>query len=119
AETSKDRYVDGDQYDWATLNVRLANELTRNFEMQYEASYQYMDLDPQGYDGRNAVEGAYTKFTIAPTFKPQVGGFWQRPEIRLFATWSDWDKELNDYSGDDAFGSDEYTGGQWTFGVQS
>ncbi|TLF51732.1 carbohydrate porin [Halomonas urmiana] len=119
AETSEDRYVDGDQYDWATLNVRLANELTQNFEMQYEASYQWMDLDPQGFDGRTAVEGDYTKFTIAPTFKPQVGGFWQRPEIRLFASWSDWDEELNDYSADDAFGSDEFTGSQWTFGVQT
>ncbi|TDO10555.1 MULTISPECIES: carbohydrate porin [Halomonas] len=119
AETSEDRYVDGDQYDWATLNIRLANELTQNFEMQYEASYQWMDLDPQGLDGRTAVDGDYTKFTIAPTFKPQVGGFWQRPEIRLFASWSDWDEELNDYSADDSFGSDEFTGSLWTFGVQT
>ncbi|MCE8016342.1 porin [Halomonas sp. MCCC 1A17488] len=119
AETSEDRYVEGDQYDWATVNVRLANELTENFEMQYEASYQWMDLDPRGRGGNSAVDGDYTKFTIAPTFKPQVGGFWQRPEIRLFASWSDWDEELNDYSGDDAFGSDGFTGGQWSFGVQT
>ncbi|MGR2739807.1 carbohydrate porin [Billgrantia sp. Q4P2] len=119
AETSEDRYVEGDQYDWATLNVRLANELTENFEMQYEASYQWMDLDARGYNGNGAAEGDYTKFTIAPTFKPQVGGFWQRPEIRLFASWSDWDEELNGYSGDDAFGSDGFTGGQWSFGVQT
>ncbi|MFG6157474.1 carbohydrate porin [Halomonas sp. 1390] len=119
AETSDDRYVDGDQYDWATLNVRLANELTQNFEMQYEASYQWMDLDPQGFDGRTAVEGDYTRFTIAPTFKPQVGGFWQRPEIRAFASWSDWDDELNAYADDDSLGSDGFTGSQWTFGVQT
>ena len=119
AETSEDRYVEGDQYDWATFNVRLANELTQNFEMQYEASYQWMDLDPRGRGGNSAVEGDYTKFTIAPTFKPQVGGFWQRPEIRLFASWSDWDEELNGFNGDDAFGSDGFTGGQWSFGVQT
>ncbi|QOR37854.1 carbohydrate porin [Billgrantia diversa] len=119
AETSADRYVEGDQYDWATLNVRLANELTENFEMQYEASYQWMDLDSRGYGGNGAAEGDYTKFTIAPTFKPQVGGFWQRPEIRLFASWSDWDEELNGYDGDDAFGSEGFTGGQWSFGVQT
>ncbi|QFU02763.1 Sucrose porin precursor [Halomonas sp. THAF5a] len=119
AETSEDRYVDGDQYDWATLNVRLANELTQNFEMQYEASYQWMDLDPQGFGARNAVEGDYTKVTFAPTFKPQVGGFWQRPEIRAFASWSDWDEELNAYSGDDSLGSEDFTGSQWTFGVQT
>ncbi|SDN65223.1 sucrose porin [Halomonas shengliensis] len=119
AETSEDRYVDGDQYDWATFNVRLANELTENFELQYEASYQWMDLDPRGHGGNRAVEGDYTKLTLAPTFKPEVGGFWQRPEIRLFASWSDWDEELDGYSDDDALGKEGFTGSQWTFGVQT
>jgi len=118
AETSKDRYAEGDQYDWATLNVRLANEITQNFEMQYEASYQWMDLDPNGFDGRNAVSGDFGKFTIAPTFKPQVGGFWQRPEIRAFASYTDWSSELNDY-GASSFGNEGFTGGQWSFGVQT
>ncbi|MFQ3786103.1 carbohydrate porin [Halomonas sp. A29] len=117
-EVSKDRYVEGDDYKWLTLSARLANEITQNFEMQYEASYQYMDLDPNGYDGRNAVSGDFGKFTIAPTFKPQVGGFWQRPEIRAFASYTDWSSELNDY-GTGAFGSDGFTGGQWSFGVQT
>ncbi|MBB3329493.1 sucrose porin [Halomonas campaniensis] len=115
AETSRDRYVQGDEFNWAGLNVRLANELTENFEMQYEASYQYMDLD-QGAGG-NAVKGDFGKFTLAPTFKPQVGGFWQRPEIRLFASYTDWSEELNEYGG--SFGEDGFTGGQWSFGVQT
>ncbi|MDR5887880.1 MULTISPECIES: carbohydrate porin [Halomonadaceae] len=130
AETSEDRFAEGDSYDWATLNVRLANELTENFEMQYEASYQWMDLDPQGYGQRNEVDGGYSKFTIAPTFKPEVGGFWKRPEIRFFTTWSDWDDDLNGYLQNDAtdaggndisdsFGQSGFTGGEWTFGVQS
>ena len=118
AQHSTDRYVTGDSYDWATLNARLANELTANFEMQYEASYQWMDLDPQGYNGHDPVDGAYTKLTVAPTFKPEVGGFWQRPEIRLFASWSDWDEELNDFAGNDALGDDTFNGGEWTFGTQ-
>ncbi|WP_353981233.1 carbohydrate porin [Salinicola endophyticus] len=118
AQTSEDRYANGDSYDWATFNLRFANELTQNFEMQYEASYQWMDLDPKGYKGRNAVEGGYTRFTLAPTFKPQVGGFWQRPEIRVFASYSDWDSELNNFAGDDALGKDNFNGGQWTFGTQ-
>ncbi|WP_458526708.1 carbohydrate porin [Onishia taeanensis] len=117
AETSKDRYDAGDEYTWAGLNVRLANELTENFEMQYEASYQHMDLD-QGPAG-NVAEGSYSRYTVAPTFKPQVGGFWQRPEIRLFASYSDWDDDLNDYSADDAFGEEGFTGSEWSFGVQT
>ncbi|GHE21552.1 carbohydrate porin [Halomonas urumqiensis] len=117
AETSEDRFSEGDRFDWATLSARLANEITENFEMQYEASYQYMDLD-QG-PGGNAVSGNFGKFTIAPTFKPQVGGFWQRPEIRAFASYTDWDRELNRFSADDAFGTEGFTGGQWSFGVQT
>ncbi|WP_299257990.1 carbohydrate porin [uncultured Kushneria sp.] len=127
AQTSRDRYADGDRYDWVTLSARLANELNENFEMQYEASYQWMDLDPAGYgyedsDGNpqvfESVNGGYTRLTIAPTFKPQVGDFWNRPEIRLFATWSDWDEDLNNFSNDDALGSDGFTGSEWTFGTQ-
>ncbi|MGC3873735.1 carbohydrate porin [Halomonas sp. GXIMD04776] len=118
AEISDDRYVEGDDYKWATANLRLANELTQNFEMQYEASYQYMDLDPQGYKDRSAVDGGFTKFTIAPTFKPEVGGFWERPEIRVFASYTDWDEALNDYTEEDSFGTEGFTGGQWSFGTQ-
>jgi sucrose porin len=119
AEVSEDRYAQGDKYSWATFNARLANEITSNFEMQYEASYQFMDLDAAGYKGRNNVDGGYSKFTVAPTFKPQVGGFWQRPEVRLFATFSDWDDDLNDYVSDDSFGEEGFTGSQWSFGVQT
>ncbi|KPP97298.1 carbohydrate porin, partial [Marinobacter sp. HL-58] len=78
AETSTDRYVEGDEYQWLTFNTRLANELGANFEMQYEASWQMMDLETEGYEGRGDVDGDYARFTIAPTFKPQVGGFWNR-----------------------------------------
>jgi len=119
AEVSDDRFADGDNYNWATLNVRLANEITQNFEMQYEGSYQYMDLDPNGFDGRESVSGNFSKFTIAPTFKPEVGGFWKRPEIRVFASYTDWDAELNRFTVGDSFGNDGFTGGQWSFGVQS
>ena len=104
AETSKDRYVEGDEYQWLTFDTRLANELGANFEMQYEASWQVMDLQAEGYEGRGDVEGDYARFTIAPTFKPQVGGFWNRPEIRVFASYSTWDDEQNRYDGGDALG---------------
>ncbi|MBW0147364.1 carbohydrate porin [Marinobacter arenosus] len=119
AETSKDRYIKGDEYQWLTFNARLAQELTANFEMQYEASWQTMDLTTLGYQGRNDVDGYYSRFTVAPTFKPQVGGFWNRPEIRVFASYSTWDDELEGYAAGDALGADrDFESSQWTFGTQ-
>ncbi len=119
AEASQDRYVEDDDYRWLTLNMRLVREITSNFELAFEGTWQTMDLEPEGYLDRNAVDGDFYKFTVAPTFKPEVGGFFQRPEIRVFASYTDWDSALNDYAADDAFGSDGFTGGQWQFGAQT
>jgi maltoporin len=69
AQSSKDRYVDGDSYQWATLNLRLIQEINQNFALAYEGSYQYMDLKPEGYNDRHAVNGSFYKLTFAPTFK--------------------------------------------------
>ncbi|MBN3053874.1 carbohydrate porin, partial [Pectobacterium brasiliense] len=68
ALTSKDRYVNGDSYDWVTFNARLIQEITVNFALAYEGSYQYMDLDPRGYISLNQVSGGFYKLTFAPTF---------------------------------------------------
>lgn len=120
AQTSSDRYVGGDHYRWATLNARLIQEISKNFGLVWEGSYQYMDLDPQGYKDRQAVSGNFVKLTFAPTFKvTDVGDFFTRPEIRFFATWMDWNSSLDRYASDDAFGSSGFSsGGQWNFGVQ-
>jgi sucrose porin len=83
AQSSKDRYVKGDSYEWATVNMRLIQALTQNFEMQYEGSYQYMDLKPEGYNSRNAVNGSFYKLTVAPTLKAGDVGEFFRPELRL------------------------------------
>ncbi|SPW13249.1 Sucrose porin precursor [Cronobacter sakazakii] len=80
AQSSKDRYVKGDSYQWATANLRLIQEINQNFELQYEGSYQYMDLRPKGYNDRNAVSGNFYKLTFAPTLKAgDVGEFLKRP----------------------------------------
>jgi sucrose porin len=95
AQSSKDRYVDGDSYQWATLNMRLIQEITQNFALAYEGSYQYMDLKPEGYNDRHAVNGSFYKLTFAPTFKVgSIGDFFSRPEIRLYTSWMDWSKKL-------------------------
>jgi len=119
AEQSKDRYVKGDNYAWMTLNMRLANAINRNFEMAYEVSWQTMDLDPKGYLQRNAVDGDFWKFTIAPTFKPDVGELLTRPELRVFASFMDWSSDLDGYSTQDSFGKTDFNaGGVWQYGIQ-
>ncbi len=119
AEQSRDRYVDGDDYRWLTLNLRLAKEISSNFEMVYEMSWQTMDLDPKGYRQRNAVDGDFWKLTVAPTFKPDIGDFFTRPELRVFASLMDWSSDLDNYSTSDAFGEEGFqAGGLWQFGVQ-
>lgn len=120
AQSSKDRYVKGDSYEWATLNTRVIKEITQNFALAFEGSYQYMDLKPKGFEERNAVSGDFYKLTFAPTLKAEkVGDFFSRPELRLFATWMDWSSKLDNYSKSGSFGNDGFTsGGEWNFGVQ-
>lgn len=119
AEQSKDRYVKGDDYRWLTLNVRLANTINSNFEMAYEMSWQTMNLDPKGYLQRNAVDGSFWKFTVAPTFKLDVGNLLTRPELRVFASYMNWSSDLDRFSTTDAFGmSDFQAGGVWQYGIQ-
>ncbi|RMO93712.1 Sucrose porin [Pseudomonas syringae pv. philadelphi] len=119
AEQSKDRYVKGDDYRWLTLNMRLANEINSNFEMAYELSWQTMDLDPQGYLQRNAVDGNFWKFTVAPTFKPDMGDLLTRPELRVFASLMNWSSDLDRYSTTGNFGKSDFSaGGVWQFGIQ-
>ncbi|WP_162629884.1 carbohydrate porin, partial [Klebsiella pneumoniae] len=109
---------DGDSYQWATLNLRLIQEVTQNFALAWEGSYQYMDLQPEGYNDRHAVNGSFYKLTFAPTFKVgSIGDFFSRPEIRFYTSWMDWSKKLDNYANDDALGSNGFkSGGEWSFG---
>ncbi|WP_051464895.1 carbohydrate porin [Carnimonas nigrificans] len=118
AEHSEDRYVKGDRYDWVTLNARFAQAINENFELQYEAAWQNMDLSPKGWANRNSTNGSVTRLTFAPTLKPMTGDFFLRPELRAFVTYLDWSKKLNGYSDSDAFGLNGFTGSEWQFGVQ-
>ncbi|CAM3904906.1 Sucrose porin precursor [Vibrio aerogenes CECT 7868] len=89
---SKDQYQENDKFVWATLNVRLAQEFTDNFEMVYEGTYQYMDLD----NASDEAKGSFYKATVAPTFKlSTAGGFFDRPELRFAVSYVDWSNELD------------------------
>jgi maltoporin len=59
--------------------------------------------------------GALGIFTIAPTIKPR-GGFFTRPEIRAFATFACWSKDLQGSIGNPAFTRQNYG---FVFGVQA
>jgi len=65
-----------------------------NLAIQGSAGYNYVD-NVRGYSATNAFgrSGGIGVFTIAPTLKP-VGGYFTRPEIRVFATWSIWSNSL-------------------------
>lgn len=120
-EISKDRYNAGDDYKWLTLNARLTQAITSNFEMQYEASVQHMDLDST-FD---KADGNFYKLTVAPTFKLDTSaGIFSRPELRVMASYLSWDKELNGFSydgtaADPGFGNTTFTGSsKWLLGAQ-
>ena len=128
AQHSEDRYRDGDRYDWATFNLRVSQGISAHFALLYEASWQYMDLNPNGRSYRyndnvyqyQAVRGDFYKLTFAPTFKVgSIGDFFSRPEIRFYTSWMDWSKKLDNYANDDALGSNGFkSGGEWSFGMQ-
>ncbi len=59
--------------------------------------------------------GSLGIFTIAPTIKPR-GGFFTRPELRAFATFSVWSDELKGAIGGPAYANQNYG---WIFGVQA
>ncbi len=116
AEYSKDRLKTNDEFKWVSANIRLAQELTQNFEMVYEGSYQYMDLD----NSVDKAKGSFYKATIAPTFKLATSaGFFDRPEIRFAVSYVDWSKDLDNYSVSlDSDASTMGNGGETVFALQ-
>ncbi|EAS40669.1 porin [Photobacterium profundum] len=116
AEYSQDRFEKNDEFAWASVNLRLAQEFTENFEMVYEGSYQYMDLD----NSTDKASGSFYKATIAPTLKLSTSkGFFDRPELRFAVSYVDWSEDLNDYAVSlDADAATMGDGGEVLFALQ-
>ncbi len=116
AEYSQDRIKDNDEFLWASANVRLAQEFNQNFEMVYEGSYQYMDLD----NSVDSAKGSFYKVTLAPTVKLATSaGFFDRPELRFAVSYVDWSSDLDNYAV--SLASDASTmgnGGETVFALQ-
>jgi maltoporin len=98
-----------------TVGIRPIVWITDNIAIQGEAGWNYVDnvrgWQTNGYPafgGSNGLpvprpgtlsptafsrSGNFLKFTIAPTIKPK-GGYYTRPELRVFATYSIWSTSL-------------------------
>jgi maltoporin len=65
-----------------------------NIAIQGQAFGSYQD-NVRGFQGTNAYgrSGSMGVFTIAPTIKPK-GGYFTRPELRVFATYAIWSDSL-------------------------
>ena len=107
--------------------VRPVFWISDNFAIQGQAAVQYVD-NVRGYSGTNAFGrgGTMGIFTIAPTIKPK-GGYFTRPELRLFATYSIWSNSLKGTTtpigegGNTSGASPPYNNGQnqgWLLGSQ-
>lgn len=135
AQSGKDFFNKGDEYNWASLNLRLEQILTPNFLIAYEGTYQYMDLDngpniPARANIKNKASGGFYKLTVAPTFNLDTSaGFFERPSLRFLVSYLGWDDGLNDFKypdqagdteeGDNTFANTDFTGkDKWLFGAQ-
>ena len=81
-----------------------------------QGAFAYAYLSNNRRTGAGFGEGGSLGiFTIAPTIKPR-GGFFTRPELRAFATFSVWSDELKGAIGGSPYANQNYG---WLFGVQA
>src|SRR5271157_470039 len=102
-----------------TAGVRPVYWISDNIALQGVAAFSYIDnvrvdsgTPAFGRSGQSGI------FTIAPTIKPK-GGFFTRPEIRVFATYAVWSNSLKGTSA--SGGNPPYNGNTnqgWLIGSQ-
>jgi maltoporin len=101
-----------------SFGLRPVYWFTDSIALQGAAAGAYIDRVRVQTGDAFGKNGTYGIFTIAPTIKPQ-GGFFTRPEIRVFATYSIW---TNSLKGSSIGGSIPYTQKNvnqgWLFGSQ-
>jgi maltoporin len=104
------------------LGVRPVLWILDNFAIQGQAGWNWLDHN-RGFGNDLAARshrgGHMGIFTIAPTIKP-IGGYFTRPEIRIFATYAIWSHSL-DQGAVINTGAPPYNGNQdqgWLFGSQ-
>ncbi len=102
----------GDQWQ-ATAGIRPYLWLSGPFAIQASIGGEYISNSRGGSADNFDSEGWLGVFTIAPTLKPR-GGFYTRPELRLFATYSVWNSGMKGQVGY----NDPDATSAWIFGFQ-
>jgi len=96
------------QTDWFSFGLRPTWHFTKYVSACVEAGMDYVDSEPNGYDG--------ALYKITPCLQISAGKFFfARPAVRLFATYADWADEFKGQVGGEAFRTE--TNG-YTYGVQ-
>ncbi|TLX58216.1 maltoporin [Stutzerimonas nosocomialis] len=78
----KDIRENGTDQDWLSVGIRPTYAFTNQFKLVTELGHDQVDAD----GGTRKL----TKFTIAPTWSPAGPGFWERPEVRVYYTYAEW-----------------------------
>lgn len=87
----KTELKDQDQQEWFSAGSRVAYVINDQFKISTEVGYD--QIHTAGENRR------LSKFTIAPTYAFKGTGFYDRPELRLYYTYANWndnEKELRD-----------------------
>jgi len=101
-----------------SAGIRPVVWITDGIAIQGAASGSYIDNVRTQTGAAFGRSGEYGIFTIAPTIKPK-GGYFTRPEIRLFATYAIWSDSLKGTSA--SGGQPPYNGNTnqgWLIGSQ-
>jgi maltoporin len=118
------KVVSGNRNIWQ-FGIRPAFWIADNFAIQGQAFGSYQDNNRTS-PGTNSFgrSGTMGVFTIAPTLKPK-GGYFTRPELRVFATYSIWTPSLQGATTPIQEGGNDYappyngnTDHGWLFGTQ-
>jgi maltoporin len=97
---------DSDRH-WYSIGVRPVYSLSQNYNLAFEAGYDYSKLE-------SGEQGGLLKLTVAPEITPDWGLF-SRPAIRLYLTWAKWSDEFRGLIGGTTYADD--TNG-FSLGVQ-
>ncbi|HEY5812077.1 MAG TPA: carbohydrate porin [Terrimicrobiaceae bacterium] len=98
-----------------TAGVRPVFWLWGPFCIQGQAGYSYLSNN-RGPGAATGDGGSLGIFTIAPTIKPRSGGYFSRPELRLYATYAVWSDALKGSIGGPYYANQNMG---WNFGIQA